>query len=235
MKVKAGNEPDLIDDHYYKSPADMFAMVHHYDDAPRTGPKVFVGEWATRSGSPTPNFGDALGDAAFMTSMERNSDLIKIASYAPLLVNVNPGAMQWPTDLIGYDALSSYGSPSYYAQCMFGAHIGDAQPQNSITGVDANARFYYSVTESSDTKVLHFKLVNATTLDQPLEIALKGLGAGAHEAKVIALHGATFQATNTITDPTAIHPVDSTLRFAGATLKHTVPAYTIEVVDIAVK
>jgi alpha-N-arabinofuranosidase len=233
--VKAGNEPDLIDDHYYKSPADMFALVHHYDDAPRTGPKVFVGEWATRSGSPTPNFGDALGDAAFMTSMERNSDLIKIASYAPLLVNVNPGAMQWPTDLIGYDALTSYGSPSYYAQCMFGAHIGDGQPQNSITGVEANARFFYSVTMSSDTKVLHLKLVNATTVDQPLEIALKGLGAGAHEAKMISLHGATFQATNTITDPTAIHPVESTLRFSGAVVKHTVPAYTIEVVDVAVK
>jgi len=91
------------------------------------------------------------------------------------------------------------------------------------------------VTESSDTKVLHLKLVNATTLDQPLEIALKGLGAGAHEAKLISLHGATFQATNTIADPTAIHPVDSTLRFTGATLKHTVPAYTIEAVDIAVK
>ena len=134
VKEKAGNEPDLVDDHYYKSPADMFALVHHYDDAPRTGPKVFVGEWATRSGTPTPNFGDALGDAAFMTSMERNSDLIKIASYAPLLVNVNPGAMQWPTDLIGYDALTSYGSPSYYAQCMFGAHMGDGQPQSSITG-----------------------------------------------------------------------------------------------------
>jgi alpha-L-arabinofuranosidase len=118
---------------------------------------------------------------------------------------------------------------------MFGAHIGDGQPQNSITGVDPNARFFYSVTESSDTHVLHLKLVNATTVDQPLEIALKGLGAGAHEAKVISLHGATFQATNTITDPTAIHPVDSTLRFSGAVVKHTVPAYTIEVVDIPVK
>jgi alpha-N-arabinofuranosidase len=235
VKEKTGDEPDLIDDHYYKSPADMFALVHHYDDAPRTGPKVFVGEWATRSGSPTPNFGDALGDAAFMTSMERNSDIIKIASYAPLLVNVSPGAMQWPTDLIGYDSVTSYGSPSYYAQCMFGAHIGDGQPQNSITGVDPNARFYYSVTESSDTKVLHLKLVNATTEDQPLEISLKGLGAGAHEAKMISLHGATFEATNTITEPTTIHPVDGTLRFTGATLKHTVPAYTIEVVDIAVK
>ncbi len=216
VKEKAGLEPDVIDDHYYKSPADMFALVHHYDDAPRTGPKVFVGEWATRSGSPTPNFGDALGDAAWMTAMERNSDLIKMASYAPLLVNVSPGGMQWPTDLIGYDALTSYGSPSYYAQCMFGAHMGDEIPESSITGVDANARFFYSVTVSSKEHVLHLKLVNATTEAQPMEIALKGLGAGAHEAKMISLHAATFEATNTITTPTVIHPVDSTLRFSGA-------------------
>ena len=232
VKVKAGYEPDLIDDHYYKSPAEMFAMVHHYDDAPRTGPKVFIGEWATRSGSPTPDFGDALGDAALMTSMERNSDLIKIASYAPLFVNVNPGAMQWPTDLIGYDALTSYGSPSYYAQCMFGAHMGDGTPQSSITGVDANARFFYSATMSSATHVLHLKLVNATTLAQPMEISLKGLKAGAHVAKMSSLHGATFEATNTITTPTAIKPVDSVVRFTGAEWKHTVPALTIEVVDV---
>jgi alpha-N-arabinofuranosidase len=235
VKEKAGDEPDMIDDHYYKSPAAMFALVHHYDDAPRTGPKVFVGEWATRSGSPTPNFADALGDAAFMTSMERNSDLIKMASYAPLLVNVSPGAMQWPTDLIGYDALTSYGSPSYYAQCMFGAGMGDAIPQNSITGVDADARFFYSVTVSSKEHVLHLKLVNATTRSQPMEISLKGLSAGAHEAKMISLHGATFEATNTISDPTAIHPVDGMLHFSGAELKHTVPALTIEAVDVPLK
>ena len=132
-----GAQPDVIDDHYYKSPADMFALVHHYDDAPRTGPKVFVGEWATRSGSPTPNFGDALGDAAWMTSMERNSDLIVMASYAPLFVNVNPGAMQWPTDLIGYDVLHSYGSPSYYAQCLFAAHLGDGTAKSSVSGAGA--------------------------------------------------------------------------------------------------
>jgi alpha-N-arabinofuranosidase len=239
VKVKAGDEPDMIDDHYYKSPEEMFALVHHYDDAPRSGPKagpkVFVGEWATRSGTPTPNFGDALGDAAWMTSMERNSDLIKMASYAPLLVNVSPGAMQWPTDLIGYDALTSYGSPSYYAQCMFGAHMGDGIPKSSITGVDPNARFFYSATVSSDTHVLHLKLVNAITMAQPMEIALKGLSAGAHVAKVIALHGATFEATNTITTPLAIKPVESRVRFSGAELKHTVPALTIEVVDVVLR
>jgi hypothetical protein len=68
--------------------------------------------------------GAALGDAAWMTGMERNSDLIVMASYAPLFVNVNPGGMQWESDLIGYDTMSSYGSPGYYAQARSAA--GDA-------------------------------------------------------------------------------------------------------------
>ncbi len=75
----------------------------HYDRYSRTGPKTFVGEWATREGSPTTNLNAALGDAAWMTGMERNSDVVVMASYAPLFVNVNPGAMEWPSDLVGYD------------------------------------------------------------------------------------------------------------------------------------
>src|ERR1700683_1841090 len=61
-----------------------------------------------------------------MTGMERNSDVVILASYAPLFVNVNPGGMEWPSDLIGYDTLTSYGSPSYYAQKLFNTHLGDS-------------------------------------------------------------------------------------------------------------
>jgi alpha-N-arabinofuranosidase len=225
-----GAEPDVIDDHYYKSPAEMFDLVHHYDDAPRSGPKVFVGEWATRSGSPTPNFGDALGDAAWMTSLERNSDLIVMASYAPLFVNVNPGAMQWATDLIGYDALSSYGSPSYYAQCLFAAHLGDGTAKSSIEG--SGARFFYSATVSSVTKILHLKLVNASDKPQPLMLKIDGLAAGARTAEVNSLHGASYEATNNIANPEFIHPVKSLLRISGSETQHTVAPLTIEVVDI---
>ena len=72
--------------------------AHHYDKASRTGPKIFVGEWATKEGQPTPTLNAAvLGDAAWMTGMERNSDLILISCYAPLFVNVNRGASQWST------------------------------------------------------------------------------------------------------------------------------------------
>jgi alpha-L-arabinofuranosidase len=222
--------PDISDEHYYKSPADMMDLVHHYDKASRNGPKIFVGEWATRSGSPTPNFGDALGDAAWMTSMERNSDLIIMASYAPLLVNVSPGAMQWPTDLIGFDAGTTYASPSYWAQCLFAGHLGDGTAHSSISG--ENKRFFYSATVSSKEKVLHLKLVNASSIDQPLSLELTGIS-GAHTARMTSLHAATFEATNSISNPGAIHPVESTASVAGGKWKHTVPALTIEVIDLS--
>ncbi len=222
-------QPDVLDDHYYKPPAEMMDFVHHYDNAPRTGPKIFVGEWASMSGTPSPNFGSALGDAAWMTSMERNSDLIVMASYAPLLVNVNPGAMQWSPDLIGYDAMTSYVSPSFHAQALFAGHLGDGTPQSSITG--AGDRFFYSVTLGSSDHVLHLKLVNASTSDQSLAIDLQGVGTG-HNASVISLHAKTYESTNSLADPNQIVPRTSSEAIATGPWKHTVPALTIQVIDI---
>jgi alpha-L-arabinofuranosidase len=120
-----GYTPDLIDDHFYRSAAEMARDSGHYDKYDRSAPKIFVGEWASTEGSPTPTMNAALGDAAWMTGMERNSDVVVISSYAPLFVNVNPGAHQWGTNLIGYDALNSFGSPSYYVQKMFNTNQGD--------------------------------------------------------------------------------------------------------------
>jgi alpha-L-arabinofuranosidase len=117
---------DVVDDHYYRSWAEMARDSGHYDKYSRTGPKIFVGEWASIGGNPTPTFREALGDAAWLTGLERNSDLVVMEAYAPLMVNVNPGGSQWPTNLIGYDGLTSFGSPSYYVQSMFGQNTGDS-------------------------------------------------------------------------------------------------------------
>ncbi len=228
--VSSGN-PDLIDDHYYKSPEEFFELVHHYDAMDRKGPKIFVGEWATRTGSPTPDFGAALGDAAWMTSMERNSDLIVMASYAPLFTNVNPGGMQWATDLIGYDALRAYGSPSYWAQLLFANHLGDETVRSAAQGV--NPRFFWSATVSSADKVLHLKLVNASNETQALMLDLAGTGQSA--ATMYTLHGATWWATNTIDAPEAIRPQTSQLNTAARDWRHDVPGNTIEVIDIPLK
>jgi alpha-N-arabinofuranosidase len=223
----ADDQPDVLDDHYYKPWGDMLDFTHRYDNAPRTGPKIFIGEWATLSGTPTPNFGGALADAAWMTSMERNSDLIIMASYAPLLINVNGG--QWGTNLIGYNGATSYGSPSYYAQALFAGHLGDGTPKGTITG--GGKRFYYSATVGSKDHVLHLKLVNASNEEQPLMIELQG-AKGVHTAKAYTLRAATYEATNTINDPEFIHSTDSVIKVSGGSWKHAVPGLTIEVLDI---
>src|SRR6185437_3052421 len=226
-------KPDVLDEHYYVRATDNFKEAAHYDPsredsatarkweggrydrADRNGPKIFVGEWATREGTPTPNMGAALGDAVWMTGLERNSDLIVMSTYAPLLVNVNTGGMQWETDLIGYDAASSYGSPAYYAQAMFASHVGDHTLASKAEG--AGARFFYSITASASKKKLYLKLVNADSTPQVVNIDFAGAKLAA-TARLINLTAKSTQATNSITQPKAIAPVDSTIPVQGSRL-----------------
>jgi alpha-N-arabinofuranosidase len=230
MPVK-GITPDVVDDHYYKREAGMFEEARHYDTTDRNGPKIFVGEWATREGTPTPNFGAALGDAAFLTGLERNSDVVVMSAYAPLFVNVNPGGMQWSSDLIGYDAMTSYGSPSYYAQVMFASCLGDHTLDSSVSGT--GDRFFYSVTASPNKLCL--KLVNASSTDQPVSIALKGLGTSAHVARIDTMKANTTWATNSITHPDRVVPVKSTATVQGERVQRVVPGYAIQVIQIDLK
>ena len=132
-----GHVMDVLDDHYYRSAAEMARDAGHYDNYSRKGPKIFVGEWASTEGSPTPTMQAALGDAAWLTGLERNSDLVVMEAYAPLLVNVNPGARQWGTNLIGYDALTSFGSPSYWVQSLFAKNTGTVTLPTTFTLAEA--------------------------------------------------------------------------------------------------
>jgi alpha-N-arabinofuranosidase len=227
-----GITPDVVDDHYYKREQGMFELVKHYDQVDRKGPKIFVGEWATREGSPTPNFGSALGDAAFLTGLERNSDLVIMAAYAPLFVNVNPGGMQWSSDLIGYDALNSYGSPSYYTQVMFASCLGDHIASSELSG--GGDKFFISATSTAKSKAC-VKLVNAASTSQPVSITLTGLGSGTHTAQGETLRANTTWATNSITEPNRIVPISSKLTVSGGKVRHTLPPYSIQVLEIDLK
>ncbi|WP_047491286.1 alpha-L-arabinofuranosidase C-terminal domain-containing protein [Terriglobus sp. TAA 43] len=230
--VKRGLQPDLIDDHYYKRAEEFYAMTDHYDHVPRTGPKIFVGEWATREGSPTTDLGAALADAAWMTGMERNSDLIEMSAYAPLFVNVNPGGMQWESDLIGYDAAKSYGSPSYYAQSMFAQYLGTEVSETQLSG-GVHTRFFTSVTRDPAKGEIYVKLVNGSTEPQTLDVKVQGATPGAG-ASLVTLKGDARTATNSIADPKHITPQVSRLR-ASASIHHTVPPLSVQVMVLPVK
>ncbi|MEK7678334.1 MAG: alpha-L-arabinofuranosidase C-terminal domain-containing protein [Verrucomicrobiota bacterium] len=115
--------PDIVDEHYYSHPEFFIQQAHKYDSYKRNGPKIFVGEYAVTSGSGLGNLRGAVGEAAFMTGLERNSDVVIMASYAPLFVNAN--YKRWPINLINFDSSRAFGLPSYYVQKMFSEHRGE--------------------------------------------------------------------------------------------------------------
>ena len=250
--------PDVIDEHYYRRSEDeMASHAHDYDTRPRSGPKVFVGEWATRVGDPTPNMSAALGDAAWMTGMERNSDLVIMSSYAPLFVNVNKGGMQWRTNLIGYDALSSYGSPAYYAQQMFSSHHGDAVLPVTAQGVPTREwqppagrggatpaqpatppapqqvpTLFFNATRDSKTGTIYLKIVNRAGTPQPVRVAVSGLAAVESKGRAIAMSASSPDDTNSISQPTKIVPITTNVDGLGASFTRTFPPYSITILEM---
>ena len=114
---------ELVDDHYYNSPAWFWANVGLYDKYNRSDPKVYVGEYAVTSDCGTGNLKAALAEAAWMTGLERNGDVIKMTSYAPLFVNAND--RKWNPDAIVFDSAQSYGTPSYYVQKLYSLNRPD--------------------------------------------------------------------------------------------------------------
>ncbi len=114
--------PEIIDEHYYDNPDWFIWNSNKYDGYDRKGTKIFIGEYAVTSGTGLGNLRGAIGEAAWMTGMERNSDIVVMGSYAPLLCNFNHKA--WPVNLINFDSYRWYGLPSYYVQEMFANNQG---------------------------------------------------------------------------------------------------------------
>ncbi len=245
--------PELVDEHYYRNAMEMFELANQYDSYERNGPKVFVGEWATREGFPTTNFNSALGDAAWMTGMERNADLVQMSCYAPLFVNVNPGGMQWKSNLIGYNALNSYGSPSYHVQKMFSNYLGDKvvplealnvptllkkpNAADSTAGVKPKPipAMFYSATRDSKTGALFLKIVNATSTVQPVKINLQGSSSVASQGTAVLIKANKPEDTNSITEPEKIVPLTSKLKGVGKSFVQSVPAYSVTVLKLQAK
>jgi alpha-N-arabinofuranosidase len=141
--------------------------------------------------------------------------------------------MQWESDLIGYDAMSSYGSPGYYAQAMFAEYLGTEVPASSVTG--GGERFFYSVTRDAAKGAVYLKLVNASSVAQPVSIEMSGAGSGAKTGTLVSLTGTNNAETNSITAPRRVVPVRTELRVAGARFNHTVPGYSVQVLVIGTR
>jgi hypothetical protein len=217
---------DVLDDHYYNDDPTYFAEnAHLFDNASRTGPKILVGEYATTQGTPTGTLAGALGEAAFLTGIERNADLVIGASYAPLLVNVN--APSWPTNLIGYDALRSYGSPSYWMQDMLSAGHGDHVIGSSVV---AGAGTLFQVASQSPGHT-YLVVVNDGSVAAPTKVDLSGLSGGARGGTATTLTGDPT-GMNSLAHPTAVAPTVATLSARGSSFKYTFPANSVVVLDL---
>lgn len=225
-------KPDVIDEHFYRNARAFERDVNRYDSYDRKGPKIFVGEWATTEGRPTPNLKAALGDAAWLTGMERNSDIVVMEAYAPLLVNINPGASQWPTNLIGYDALNSFGSPSFYVQQMFGQNHGDRTVAAKLSG---GSRLYQSVTRNTKTGDYYLKLVNASGTKQSVHVSLTGVSQVSPNGSAIVLSGTEPTDTNSLADPKCLVPMPVKVSTLGKEFDYALPAYSVTVLKMQAK
>jgi alpha-L-arabinofuranosidase len=205
---------DMVDEHYYNDPQWFLDNNHRYDTYDRNGPRVFLGEYASKDD----RWGNSLAEAAYMTGLERNADVVEMASYAPLLANED--YVQWRPDMIWFDNHRSWGSTSYETQKLFMNNVGDRVLPSTAT---ESPVFRQVVTRDDATGEIIVKVVNAQSAPAPTTVELGREVAPA--ARVTTLQGDPA-AVNT-PDSQPIRPVEATFDGAAATFTYTFPPNSV--------
>ncbi|KOS08269.1 alpha-L-arabinofuranosidase [Flavobacterium akiainvivens] len=236
-ELKALNA-QIIDEHYYAKPEWFKQNVTRYDNYDRKGPKVFAGEYAAQTvaiASPENknNWEAALSEAAFMTGLERNAEVVHMTSYAPLFAHVE--GWQWTPDLIWVDNLNSFATPNYYVQQLYGQNPGTdlvsiTTGGKAITG--QNGMYATAVTDAATGEVI-VKVVNTTAKAQKTDIAVKGKKL-AKEGKMIMLQSDDLQAENNFTSE-KVTPKTSTFTLNGSKIDVEIPAQAVVVFRVKIK
>ncbi|MDO4931447.1 MAG: alpha-L-arabinofuranosidase C-terminal domain-containing protein [Prevotellaceae bacterium] len=225
---------DLYDEHFYRNEAWFLDSKnrHRYDNYDRKGPKVFAGEYACHGrGKKWNHFNAALLEAAFMTGIERNADVVSMATYAPLFAHVE--GWQWRPDMIWFDNLRSFKSCSYYVQQLYGLYKGTNVLPLRMNGKvvagdeDQNGLFASSVVDKA-TGDIYIKVVNISKESQPVKVTLKGVKKVA-SAKVVTLSSTDPVAENTLDNPNKIMPKEQPVQMSANILETNVPASTFAV------
>lgn len=230
---------DIIDEHCYAKPEWFFANTHRYDKYDRNGPKVFMGEYAAQSDHTVSvknrnTLECALAEAAYLTGLERNADVVRMASYAPLFANTE--AWQWTPDLIWVDSLNLYATPNYYVQQLFSRNRGDVVLPVKLDGIETSAAgaqsFYASATRDDQTGEIILKAVNPGADAKTVDLKLAGLSQIEPEGKAIVLTGDNLAGVNSMAEPGKISPVESKFENAAANFTYTFPAGSMTVLRI---
>ena len=229
--------PGFVDEHYYKPPEWFLAGAGRYDNYPRTGPKVFAGEYAAhakedKESESRNSWLSAMAEAAFMTGLERNADVVQMASYAPLFAHVD--AWQWRPDLIWFDNLQAVGSPNYYVQKLFSNNRGTQVLPALVDGKVAEGNgFYASAALDKPSGEVIVKMVNTSAEATDINIKLDGVMGAAH-AKLQLLTSDAPYAYNSIKEPKKVFPISTAIDTRNGSLSLSLPKETFAVVRIAV-
>jgi alpha-L-arabinofuranosidase len=200
---------DIVDQHCYANPSWFFESTHRYDNYDPNGPKVFMGEYAAQSvATVSPKNRNtlecALAEAAYMTGLERNAAVVRMASYAPLFGNVD--AWQWTPDLIWVNNHQIYGTPDYYVQQLFSLNRGDNVLP--LTSDDASAtNLFSSAAWDSETKEIILKVVNASSQPAAAVVQLRGLAQGTQKLQATVLTSDNTSDENSFEQPRKVAPV----------------------------
>ncbi len=208
-------DAELVDEHYYKSPQWFKENADRYDDYDRNGPKVFAGEYAAHpkaeDGPKENNLEAAVAEAAFMTGLERNADVVYLTSYAPLMAHKD--AWQWAPDLIWFDNLSSHGTVNYYVQKLFANNRGTDVLKVSSNGnkLIGQEEIYATAAIDSGKGEIILKLVNTSAENKQVQLNISG-SKFKSKADWISLSGDDIKAYNSFENPKTIVPVENEVK-----------------------
>ena len=223
-------EVDLVDEHFYRPEAWFLSSGMRYDSYDRNGPKVFAGEYACHGrGKKWNHFNAALMEAAFMTNLERNADMVHMATYAPLFAHVE--GWQWRPDMIWFDNLRSVRTCSYYVQQLYALNKGtNVVPLNMdgkpVAGVEGQDGLFASAVWDAESGCYIVKVINTSNKPQPVELSFAGLGKKESLAygTLTTFHSDNPDLDNTVDNPTAVVPMESKIAIEGNTHKSEVGA-----------
>ncbi|MCD8262100.1 MAG: carbohydrate binding domain-containing protein, partial [Bacteroides sp.] len=226
---------DLVDEHFYRPEEWFLSQGARYDNYDRKGPKVFAGEYACHGkGKKWNHFHAALLEAAFMTGLERNADVVHMATYAPLFAHVK--GWQWRPDMIWFDNLHSVKTASYYVQQLYAQNKGThtlplTSGRKNVTGAQGQRGLFASAVWDKERSCYIVKVANTSERDQDISINLSGLKKRETlgEAKRITLRAEDPDSENTLDKPDRITPKESSLALEGNKVNIIIPAKTFEV------
>lgn len=226
---------DLVDEHFYRPESWFLAQGARYDNYDRKGPKVFAGEYACHgAGKKWNHYYASLLEAAFMTGLERNADVVHMATYAPLFAHVE--GWQWRPDLIWFDNLNTVRTVSYYVQQLYGTHKGThtlklTMDGKNVTGAEGQNGLFASAVYDADNGGYIVKVANTSDRYQQINLQFKGMKKGTvlTTGSRILLSSPEMDVENTIEKPTLIVPQEQSIRVRGQSLQADLQPYSFAV------